>query len=405
MDPNSWRMNASRLGSKGPTPPTDQAVSNFLMAAAQRDAARRHVLENARRQSLGLAMGARPNTVARTPLQSAEDRIVFEALMVAGRAVQPRPDAVPRQATPNKTLAIPPPDAASPDMTNIQLSNIVDPHPHDILSGRGGSSNNHPGNENFRQLVQTQKVKYITSSKEEKYQLSADIVRAVRAQNPPGRFLQKEIFSENWYDIGDEKAREKTAQALREGAKELRQTLNIPKIRDEPSPSMIMSMEQRYPRLASLQPTRSVLDNGSVTNMQPGNNAPVMSGLGGRTGGTPISNEHQLQRQNSNTPSETASQSAEKLAAEIMEAHVEQQARTAQVIAEARAAARAASIPLGVSSPVVRSLHCLLPCCCIVTLDQRVCSLVMLLLSLATATSGPFRRRWNGWTRTSRHSA
>ena len=50
-------------------------------------------------------------------------------------------------------------------------------------------------------------------------------MRAVRVQNPPGRFLQKDEKSGLWYDIGDQKAREKTSQALREGAPEIRREI------------------------------------------------------------------------------------------------------------------------------------------------------------------------------------
>jgi hypothetical protein len=33
-----------------------------------------------------------------------------------------------------------------------QLKNIVEPHKHDVLSGRGNFVNHHFGNENFRNL-------------------------------------------------------------------------------------------------------------------------------------------------------------------------------------------------------------------------------------------------------------
>lgn len=48
---------------------------------------------------------------------------------------------------------------------------------------------------------------------------------AVRQLNPPGRFLHRDKASGLWSDIGDHKANEKTAQALREGAPLLRKKL------------------------------------------------------------------------------------------------------------------------------------------------------------------------------------
>ena len=43
-----------------------------------------------------------------------------------------------------------------------------------------------------------------------------DIVRRWRDQNPPGRFLAKDPATDLWREVGDEKARDKTSQALRE---------------------------------------------------------------------------------------------------------------------------------------------------------------------------------------------
>ena len=44
----------------------------------------------------------------------------------------------------------------------------------------------------------------------------------MRQQTPPGRFLSKDNKSGTWSDIGDARAREKTSQALREGAPVIR---------------------------------------------------------------------------------------------------------------------------------------------------------------------------------------
>ena len=114
-------------------------------------------------------------------------------------------------------------------MANMQLLDISTPfiHANDVLCGRGGGTNNHPGNERFRDLVTAQKVLYLHSSKRDKPFVSRGIVRAVRNQNPPGRFLQKDEKNGLWYDIGDQKAREKTSQALREGAPEIRREITI----------------------------------------------------------------------------------------------------------------------------------------------------------------------------------
>lgn len=117
---------------------------------------------------------------------------------------------------------------------NYPLKDITGPHPHDVLCGRGGGTNNHVGNSHWRMLVAANKQLYVTLPKRQKMLLSRSIVNAVRSQNPPGRFLQKDAKSELWYDVGDQRAQEKTSQALREGAPDIRSKLETPST-DEPT--------------------------------------------------------------------------------------------------------------------------------------------------------------------------
>ena len=105
---------------------------------------------------------------------------------------------------------------------------IKTPHDNDVLCGRGGGTNHHPGNKQYRKLVEDRKRDYVNSSKRGKPLLSRSIVEAVREQDPPGRFLTKDDKTGLWYDIGDQKAREKTAQALREGAPDIRKEIGQP---------------------------------------------------------------------------------------------------------------------------------------------------------------------------------
>lgn len=98
-----------------------------------------------------------------------------------------------------------------------------DPCENDVLCGRGGSINSHPGNERFRILVEKRKRVYLTARfKREKRLIACSIVSEIRALDPPGRFLSRDAKSGLWKDIGDEKARDKTSQALRENAPSIR---------------------------------------------------------------------------------------------------------------------------------------------------------------------------------------
>jgi hypothetical protein len=72
--------------------------------------------------------------------------------------------------------------------------------------------------------VEDKKMEYFNAStRKEKMAISRDIVSAWRDQNPPGRFLIKdELNTGLWNDVGDQKAREKISQALREKGPEFR---------------------------------------------------------------------------------------------------------------------------------------------------------------------------------------
>jgi hypothetical protein len=101
---------------------------------------------------------------------------------------------------------------------------------NDVLCGRGGLTNHHPGNVFFRRLVRIKQEAYLKASKREKAGVAREIVELIRNLSPSGRFLEKDSKHPGvWVEIGDRKAREKTSQALREGAPELREELNSDK--------------------------------------------------------------------------------------------------------------------------------------------------------------------------------
>jgi len=97
------------------------------------------------------------------------------------------------------------------------------PNKNDVLCGRGGTINSHQGNEQYRSIVESKKRVYLTARfKREKRLIATSIVDQIRKMDPPGRFLQKDADTQTWFDIGEEKAREKTSQALRENSKDVR---------------------------------------------------------------------------------------------------------------------------------------------------------------------------------------
>jgi hypothetical protein len=116
----------------------------------------------------------------------------------------------------------------SDETTAIARNNGIEPHENDVLCGRGGSINSHPGNERFRDLVERRKRVYLTARfKREKRLIANSIVSEIRALNPSGRFLTRDSKTGFWCDIGDEKARDKTSQALRENAPSIRAEIEV----------------------------------------------------------------------------------------------------------------------------------------------------------------------------------
>lgn len=86
--------------------------------------------------------------------------------------------------------------------------------------GRGGETNNHVGNITYRDLVKKYQRQYLRAKRRVKPKIARAIVDTVRRSG--GRFLKKVPSENTWRDVGNTKAREKTSQALREGAPELR---------------------------------------------------------------------------------------------------------------------------------------------------------------------------------------
>jgi hypothetical protein len=92
----------------------------------------------------------------------------------------------------------------------------------DVLCGRGAITNYHVGNVRFRNLVKSYKPQYLAAPKLQKAAIAQQIVNIIRTTNPPGKFLQQNSANGCWNEISNEKAREKTSQALREGTAEVK---------------------------------------------------------------------------------------------------------------------------------------------------------------------------------------
>ena len=110
----------------------------------------------------------------------------------------------------------------------LKTSGITIPSKNDVLFGRGQKIQNHPGNVNYRRIIESRRIHYVQAKKTYvKDQLARQVYSDVGGKmNPPGRFLKKE--RDGLYYIQDEQVTiVKIKQALRENAVETKDKIKI----------------------------------------------------------------------------------------------------------------------------------------------------------------------------------
>ena len=167
------------------------------------------------------------NNVLSNPMQIADDTVAGAVPMPplsgvaalpttpAAAAVKSEPNIINNNNNIKKA-------AAKPKKKRIYKSRKVIPDTkeyvdytdNDVLLGRGGLSNKHPGNRRYRQEIEDAKAVYRSASKDEKTQWAELLVASVRRYG--GRFLEKDKDNGRWYIVPDIVARRKAGQALRE---------------------------------------------------------------------------------------------------------------------------------------------------------------------------------------------
>jgi hypothetical protein len=97
----------------------------------------------------------------------------------------------------------------------------VEPQDADVLGGRGGRANNHPGNKRYLKAKEEMQPRYLEADKDYKTVLSRELVDKVTSWG--GRFLKQEGPGDKWYLDTPIAARRKASQSLRE--------INTPEVR------------------------------------------------------------------------------------------------------------------------------------------------------------------------------
>jgi len=113
--------------------------------------------------------------------------------------------------------------------SETSTSTETSPHDNDLICGRGGKVNAHPGNKKFRTWVAERKERYtLAIDKGAKLDLAKEILSLLRSQSPPGRVLKYDSVTGLYEEVDEKKALTKTTQALREGAPLIRKAKGLP---------------------------------------------------------------------------------------------------------------------------------------------------------------------------------
>jgi hypothetical protein len=109
-----------------------------------------------------------------------------------------------------------------------------------------GKTNHHPGNIKWRLIVEEKKDEYMACTRAGKPIFAMEVVRTWRGLSPPGRFLRKEEKTGLWIDIGDDDARNKCSQLLREkNVSKLRLTDDGQSDKDKESLAAVVSVAKK----------------------------------------------------------------------------------------------------------------------------------------------------------------
>ena len=131
----------------------------------------------------------------------------------------PSPPSGPSSPEPclSSAISLDEPRSSSSSSSPTMLHRTADPPcPDDVICGRGGKANTHPGNVSFREEARKLRGWYESSSKSEKFTISSFLVDVVRERG--GRFLKRDgTVKGGWLEADGDDVRKKARQALREG--------------------------------------------------------------------------------------------------------------------------------------------------------------------------------------------
>jgi hypothetical protein len=136
------------------------------------------------------------------------------------------PEAFSAATVPANMDTVVQPAAVAPTMRND--GDVTD---HDVLLGRGGLTNRHPGNRRYlEEKRRLQPMYFCADNKRQKTEIARELVDWVYIEN--GRFKEKDALTGKWKEVSLQRAREKASQALREGSKHFPKNVGVCQIID-----------------------------------------------------------------------------------------------------------------------------------------------------------------------------
>jgi hypothetical protein len=139
---------------------------------------------------------------------------VDNVLLPVDSSVSELPKSVPPSVNPAKCTIKPKTKNCNRYYNRVQKNKVYfKPTELDVKLGRGGHVNGHIGNQMYLEKKMEIQDRYLAASKEEKTDISQELVDAVHAWG--GRFL-KEDKEVGWFEVTNIIARKKASQTLRE---------------------------------------------------------------------------------------------------------------------------------------------------------------------------------------------
>lgn len=204
------------------------------------------------------------------------------------------------------------PNEMAGSMKKVPIASISDdykllsegyiPSDEDVICSWARQNHSHPGNEKFRIMINKYAPTYMNvSTKYQKSEVIAKIVAEVRSKSPGGGFVKKDFYSNRWFEVGDEKARDKVGHAIRKAALALEKKMNGEKRQRHPqSLAKQVNNQIQYERGNMVNMNFDLTTIGTVGMNSHMNKAAIMNCMNSNTGLSGFSNDMNLSEINMN---------------------------------------------------------------------------------------------------------